>query len=287
MARSWRYDEHTWPEIKARILEQPVVVLPIGAVEDHGLHMALNTDNVILEGIIHAAARRAPDDMIVLPTIPYGFDEHHMDFPGTISIGLHTLIDFASDVAISVACHGFTHILIANGHGSNHPICDLVARNVVIATGVICASMSPNAAVDPTLAQDVILAERRSGAGGIAHACEYETSMMLYLRPDLVDMALAEADRGQLRLKYFNWDHGEQRAELARLVEPLLPEWRGGRPHRCHGRFWRTLFRRDGRTIHRVGARIPRHPNQTPHRSPLMPRILIQHVSNIRHLRRR
>ncbi len=212
MARSWRYDEHTWPEIKARILEQPVVVLPIGAVEDHGLHMALNTDNVILEGIIRAAARRAPDDMIVLPTVPYGFDEHHMDFPGTISIGLHTLIDFASDVAISVARHGFTHILIANGHGSNHPICDLVARNVVIATGVICASMSPNAAVDPTLAQDVILAERRSGAGGIAHACEYETSMMLYLRPDLVDMALAEADRGQLRLKYFNWDHGEPSA---------------------------------------------------------------------------
>jgi creatinine amidohydrolase len=211
MARSWRYDEHTWPEIRQRVAEQPqpVVILPIGAVEDHGAHMALNTDNVILEGIVHAAARRAPNDMIVLPTIPYGLDEHHMDFPGTISIGIHTLIDFASDVAISAARHGFDHILVVNGHGSNHSICDLVARTVVIETGVICASMSPNAAIDPTLARDVIDAERKSRPGGIAHACEYETSVMLHLRPDLVDMALAEADYGQAKLKYFNWDHGE------------------------------------------------------------------------------
>lgn len=209
MARSWRYDEHTWPEIKARIAEQPVVVLPIGAVEDHGAHMALNTDNVILESIIYTAAQRASDDMLVLPIIPYGLDEHHMDFPGVISIGMHTLIDFASDVAISVARHGFTHVLIANGHGSNHSICDLVARNVVIQTGAICASMSPNAAIDPTLAHDVIAAERTSKPGGIAHACEYETSMMLHVRPDLVDMALAEADYGQLTLKYFNWDGGQ------------------------------------------------------------------------------
>jgi creatinine amidohydrolase len=122
---------------------------------------------------------------------------------------MHTLIDFASDVAISAARHGFTHILIVNGHGSNHPICDLVARNVVNQTGIICASMSPNAAIDPTLAADVIAAERKSRPGGIAHACEYETSMMLYLRPDLVDMAQAEADYGQLKLKYFNWDYGE------------------------------------------------------------------------------
>jgi creatinine amidohydrolase len=206
----WRYDEHTWPEIKQRLAEkpQPVVILPIGAVEDHGAHMALNTDNVILEGIVYAAAQRAPQDMLVLPTIPYGFDEHHMDFPGTISIGIHTLIDFASEVAMSAARHGFDHVLIVNGHGSNHAICDLVARNVVVKTGIICASMSPNAAIDPTLAQDVIDAERQSQPGGIAHACEYETSAMLYLRPDLVDMALAEADFGQLKLKYFNWDHG-------------------------------------------------------------------------------
>lgn len=207
MARSWRYDEHTWPEIKQRIAEQPVVVLPIGAVEDHGAHMALNADNVILEGIIHAAARLAPDDMLVLPTVPYGLDEHHMDFPGTITVGFRTLIDFASDVASSAARHGFTHILIANGHGSNHALCDLIARDVVIKTGAICASMSPNAAIDPALAGDVIRAERRSAPGGIAHACEYETSMMLHLRPDLVDMALAEADFGQLALQYFSWDH--------------------------------------------------------------------------------
>ena len=209
MARTWRYDEHTWPEIKQRITEQPVVILPVGTIEDHGPHMTINTDNVILESMVHTAAQRAPDDMIVLPAVPYGLDEHHMDFPGTISINMHTLIDYVSDVGVSVARHGFEHILVVNGHGSNHPVCDLAARNIVLKTGMICASMSPNAAIDPTLAQDVIGAERKSKPGGIAHACEYETSLMLHLRPDLVDMTLAEADFGQVKLKYFNWDYGE------------------------------------------------------------------------------
>jgi creatinine amidohydrolase len=204
----WRYDELTWPEVAEALARQPVIILPFGTVEDHGRHLAINTDNVILEGIVHEAARRAPHDMLVLPTVPYGLDEHHMDFPGTISIKINTLIDFVSDVAISVARHGFTHILVVNGHGSNAPIADIVARKTVIETGAVCASMSPNAAVDPALVADVIAEERRSGPGGIAHACEYETSMMLYLRPDLVEMSQAEADFGQLSLKYFNWDEG-------------------------------------------------------------------------------
>jgi len=203
----WRYDELSWPEVAEALARQPVIILPFGTVEDHGRHLALNTDNTILEGLVHEAARRAAGDMLVLPTIPYGLDEHHMDFPGTISINIHTLIDYVADVAISVARHGFTHILIVNGHGSNAPVADLAARKTVIETGAICASLSPNAAVDPALVADVLAEGRRSAPGGIAHACEYETSMMLYLRPDLVDMSQAEADFGQVTLKYFNWDH--------------------------------------------------------------------------------
>jgi creatinine amidohydrolase len=204
-----RYDELTWPEMREAIARQPAVLLPFGAVEDHGPHLPLNTDGVIVEAICLKAARRAPDEMLVLPLVAYGLDEHHMDFPGTVSVGIPTLIDYVADVASSVARHGFTHILIVNGHGSNASIADLAARRVVLETGAICGAMSPSAAIDPTLAEPTLSQKRRSVAGGVAHAGEYETAMMLYLRPDLVQMDQAVREMGQVKLEYFNWDHPE------------------------------------------------------------------------------
>jgi creatinine amidohydrolase len=204
-----RYDELTWPETREAIARQPVVLLPFGAVEDHGPHLPLNTDNIIVEAICLESAARAPGEMLVMPPVAYGLDEHHMDFPGTISVDMQTLLANVADVATSVARHGFTHILIVNGHGSNAAIADLAARKVVLQTGIVCGAMSPNAAVDPALAEPTLSQMRRSGPGGIAHAGEYETAMMLHLRPDLVQMDKAIREIGQMKLEYFNWDHPE------------------------------------------------------------------------------
>jgi len=204
-----RYDELTWPEMREAVREQPVVLLPFGTVEDHGPHLPINTDNVIVEAICLEAARRALGDMLVMPLMPYGLDEHHMDFPGTVSVDMQTLIACMADVALSAARHGFTHVLIVNGHGSNSSIADLAARRVVLESGAICGTMSPNAAIDPTLAEPTFSEMRRSAPGGIAHAGEYETAMMLHLRPDLVQMDRAIRELGQIKLDYFNWDHRE------------------------------------------------------------------------------
>jgi creatinine amidohydrolase len=204
-----RYDELTWPEMRQAIARQPVVLLPFGTVEDHGRHLPVNTDNVIVEAICLEAARRAPGEMLVMPLISYGLDEHHMDFPGTISVDSHTLLHYVSAVATSAARHGFTHLLVVNGHGSNASIADLAARQVVLETGMICGAMSPNAAIDTTLSEPALSQMRRSAPGGIAHAGEYETAMMLHLRPDLVQMDRAVREIGQLKLQYFNWDHPE------------------------------------------------------------------------------
>jgi len=202
-----RYDDLTWPEMRAAIARQPVVLLPFGTVEDHGPHLPLSTDNVILEAICLEVASRAPGEMLLMPLVAYGLDEHHMDFPGTISVAMQTLLNYVADVGISVARHGFTHLLIVNGHGSNAPLADLAARQVVLQTGIVCGAMSPNAAIDTTLAEPTLSQMRRSGPGGVAHACEYETAMMLHLRPDLVQMDKAVREEGQLALEYFNWDH--------------------------------------------------------------------------------
>jgi creatinine amidohydrolase len=147
--------------------------------------------------------------MLVMPLAAYGLDEHHMDFPGTVSVDMQTLLAHLADVAISVARHGLTHVLIVNGHGSNAPLADLAARRVVLETGIVCGAMSPNAAIDPTLAEPTLSQMRRSESGGVAHAGEYETAMMLHLRPDLVQMDKAVREIGQLELEYFNWDHPE------------------------------------------------------------------------------
>jgi creatinine amidohydrolase len=204
-----RYDELTWPEMREAVVRQPAVLLPFGTIEDHGHHLPLNTDNVIVEAICLESASRAPGEMLVMPLLAYGLDEHHMDFPGTISVGMQTLLAHLADVASSVARHGFTHVLIVNGHGSNAALADLAARKVVLETGIVCGALSPNAAIDPTLAEPTLSQMRRSGPGGIAHAGEYETAMMLHLRPDLVQMDRAVREMGQLKLEYFNWDHPE------------------------------------------------------------------------------
>jgi creatinine amidohydrolase len=209
MPTKYRYEELTWPEMREATSRQPVVLLPFGTVEDHGPHLPINTDNVIVEAICLEVARRAPEDVLAMPTVAYGLDEHHMDFPGTVSVDVHTLIAYVADVATSVARHGFTHVLIVNGHGSNAPIADLAARRVVLETGIICGAMSPNAAIDPTLAEPVFSEMRRSAPGGVAHAGEYETAMMLHLRPDLVQMDQAIRESGQTKLEHFNWDYPE------------------------------------------------------------------------------
>lgn len=203
------YAELTWPDMREAITRQPVVLLPFGTVEDHGPHLPLNTDNIIVEALCLEVALRAPGELLVMPLVPYGLNEHHMDFPGTISIDMQTLLAYVSDAAISVARHGFSHVLVVNGHGSNAPIADLAARRVVVETGIICGAMSPNAAIDPTLAEPTLSEMRRSGPGGIAHAGEYETALMLHLRPDLVQMDKAVREMGQLKLDYFNWDYPE------------------------------------------------------------------------------
>ncbi|MBI3762531.1 MAG: creatininase family protein [Chloroflexi bacterium] len=210
----WRYDRLSWLEMKAAIdrRPQPVVAVPIGAVEDHGPHLPISTDNDILDAVLAECGRRAEGDLLVLPTIPFGLDEHHLDCPGTIAIDIQTCIAYLSQTAISVARHGFTHLLIVNGHGSNASICDLAARQVVLATGVICAATTINAAVSPALVNDALEAGRKGGYGSIGHACEYETAMMLKILPERVQMDKAPRDIGQLKLKYFNWDHPEPSA---------------------------------------------------------------------------
>ncbi len=183
------YHHHTWPELKARVEEQPIVVLPIGSVEDHGYHMPLDTDNFLISSICEEAAKRADGDILLMPLIPYGLETHHMDFPGTIDIRQEHLLNFVLDVTKSIAHHGFERILIADGHGSNMPILDLVARRTILETDAWCGCF-----IWPSLDMKAIKDQRESGPGGMAHAAELETSVYLHLAPERVAMDKAVKD---------------------------------------------------------------------------------------------
>jgi creatinine amidohydrolase len=196
-SRSYLYENYTWPKLAKVVSSQPVVVLPVGSVEDHGRHLPLDTDNFLIWSICQAAAQRAPGEMLLLPLIPYGFETHHMDFPGTIDVSAEHLLHFVLDVTKSVARHGFHRILIADGHGSNMPILDLVARRTILETDCLCAAF-----IWPSLALDEIRKVRESERGGMAHACELETSVYLHLDAQRVEMDEAKEEVGMPDSKF-------------------------------------------------------------------------------------
>ena len=199
--KAYLYQHYTWPELAEVAKTQPVVVLPIGSVEDHGRHLPLDTDNFLIWNGCEAAAQRADKDILLLPLVPYGFESHHMDFPGTIDIDPEHLLHFVLDVTKSVARHGFRRILIADGHGSNMPILDLAARRTILETGSLCATF-----IWPSLALDAIRKVRESERGGMAHACELETSVYLYLDGERVEMDQAHKEIGMPRSEFIWMD---------------------------------------------------------------------------------
>jgi creatinine amidohydrolase len=185
------YDELTWPEINTAIKEKKVVLLPIGSTEQHGHHLPLDVDNFLARSVCVATARLAPREMLVMPTIPYGYNEHALDFPGTIHITYEHFIEYCLDVCKSVAYAGFERIVLVDGHGSNEHLCEFIARRATLETDALLASV-----MWTNLAVESFEAVRESGPGGAAHACELETSAYLYLEPSRVQMELAQDHYG-------------------------------------------------------------------------------------------
>jgi creatinine amidohydrolase len=182
----YRYNRLTWPEMNDAIAMQKVILLPTGSTEQHGPHLPLDVDVFLAEAVCLEVGRRAADRVLVLPPVSYGLNLHHIDFPGTIHIEPEVFIAFCLNITKSLAYHGFKKILLVNGHGSNTPLVDLVARKTVLATESLCAALNYYA-----LAVEAF--EKVKETPVMAHADEFETSLYLYLAGDRVRMDLAEA----------------------------------------------------------------------------------------------
>jgi creatinine amidohydrolase len=183
----YRYAEMLWPECNAAAQAGRVAVLPVATYEDHGYHLPIDVDVLLATEICDRAVARIPEEAVLIPAVTHGYSPHHMDFPGTLTIAWDTFIKYVKDVCLSLAHHGFTRILIVNGHGSNTAPLEMAARLTVVETEgrVLCASVN-HWGVRPVRELGKTL--RDSEFGGTSHACEYETSLYLALRPELVEM---------------------------------------------------------------------------------------------------
>lgn len=178
-SREVRYDALTWQEINEAVALKKVVVLPVGATEQHGHHLPLETDTRQVRALAMEAATRSPADMLVMPEVAYGYTHHVMDFPGTVTIEPSTFVRLLIDIGRSVAFHGFKRIIMINGHGSNAPLVEMAARQVSLQTDAACMSLGWW-----QLAVKDWNAVRESPVGGCAHACEMETSLYWHINPD-------------------------------------------------------------------------------------------------------
>ncbi len=193
--------EMTWPEAREAARENRVAVIPVGTIEDHGYHLPLDTDVLLCSEVARRGCALVSEDVVLVPAVNHGYSPHHMDFPGTISISGETFTRYMLDVTRSLAHHGFQRILLLNGHGSNRPFLQMVARTTTVETPAFCVAVSHWDLVP--LKQ--VANELREGPvpGSMAHACELETSMYLAIRPDLVQMDKAVDEVLRTNSDYF------------------------------------------------------------------------------------
>jgi creatinine amidohydrolase len=201
----------TWPELKQAVGEGRIAVVPCGIIEQHGPHLPLDVDILLASEMCRRAGALVPDTVVVVPPVVHGHSPHHMEFPGTLTIDPIHMIHYVLDICLSLAHHGFTKILLINGHGSNMPVLDLVARQTIIKTEgrVACACLFYHQTVEAERAAREIFPEV---AGAMDHACIMETSLYMAIRPDLVQLELAKdnpandvMDVGTARLPFRPW----------------------------------------------------------------------------------
>lgn len=164
-----------------RLAGRAMVVLPVGATEQHGPHLPTGTDHVIVEHVAVAAAERADSaPVVVAPTVAVGFSDHHLPYGATMSVSLDTLRRYLVECCESLIRCGFRRIFLLNGHGGNIDVIGDAAREVATRTGVPVASGSYW-----VIAWDALVALGATESGLLpGHAGAFETALATAVRPD-------------------------------------------------------------------------------------------------------
>ncbi|MFZ0531913.1 MAG: creatininase family protein [Anaerolineales bacterium] len=186
-----------------------VVLVPIGHIEQHGYHLPLSTDTLIIEAIGQGTAAASPDQTSVLPVMPFGVSTHRQSFAGTLNAGGRAFEDFWVNAIDVLATRGFKCFYLINGHGGNSSY----IINTIKSAGerhrrIFCATAWLYLSGPDGIAS--LEKYRQSKIGGMGHACELETSFILHLRPSLVHMERVEDETNFVATPsyYMDWVEG-------------------------------------------------------------------------------
>lgn len=173
-----------WPDVAALDKNTPVII-PVAALEQHGHHMPVFTDSLLTNELTRRIELEAGSRVLITPLMWLGNSHHHMDFPGTLSAEPRLYIDLLNNLLENLIAHGFKRLIIFNGHGGN----DTPGKQSVFETRQKHRHRSDllllfvtywNLGAEPWT-MDPSIDQRVMG-----HACEWETSMVLRIRPELV-----------------------------------------------------------------------------------------------------
>jgi creatinine amidohydrolase len=170
-------------QVRESVNKKTVAILVFGACENHGDHMPFGSDFIVPMELAKRVARKS-QNVMVLPAMPYGVSLHHIEFQMTISLEPSTVVKVIEDLFKSLVRNGISRILVINGHDGNIPAIELAARTT--------KDRYPEVIIACLEAWWVLVGEITKGVfqvwNGLGHGGEAETSAMLAVRPDLVDM---------------------------------------------------------------------------------------------------
>ena len=183
----------SWTEIAALPdRENTVIVLPVGAIEQHGPHLPCSVDSVISSGVMGRALHRLPAEVRAfgLPPITYGKSDEHLHFPGTLTLTGPTLLAQVTEIGESVYRSGFRKLLLANGHGGQPQVLEMAARELRLRHGDFVIVPHGVSRVANASSRYISERERRLSM----HAGHSETALMMALAPETVHMERAVAN---------------------------------------------------------------------------------------------
>lgn len=190
-----RFAEMTSAKLRQVDRDRSVAVIPIAAVEQHGPHMPTGTDTIICTAVSETLEAAMPEQILLTPTIWLGASSHHLRFGSTLDSHLDTYVATLCDVARSLLDDGYRRLLFLNGHGGNIDPMRMALRKVR------AEQREPNALLAAgcywSVAEEFIRDTLDGDQKFVGHACEFETSMILHLRPELIDHSRLR-DAGEL-----------------------------------------------------------------------------------------
>jgi creatinine amidohydrolase len=182
---------------------------------------------MIVEFFAGELNKRLGRNLLVLPSMPVGCSDHHMEFAGSLTLEHETFLAVAKGYLHSAWRHGFRNFLVLNAHGGNQGVCQVLLEQF----GTDHPDSQIVVATWWRVAADALLTLNESGPGGVGHACEFETSLMLVIAPELVHM---ERTRPRANVPTYDWAEGDllrsPRAPLFRTMRQMTPIGHYGEP---------------------------------------------------------